>query len=1023
MKPLSLEFTAFGSYPGTETVDFTSLADLGLYVVTGPTGSGKTTIFDAMAYALYGEVPGERDKGDVRSQHADAGATCSVAFRFAVEGIEYRVERTPEQLKPRKRGGGSPVKETAKASLVRESDGVALASGATKVAKACVELVGLDAKQFERVILLPQGRFQQFLLADTATRLPLLRQLFGTGKWLDVVEELKAQANVAKSVVADIEEQLRQHQFAIRGSLDAAEELLPQNSDTVDEPPGELAEDVVEASTDELSDELGDASADDAPEEESLELLAVRLDQLEQRIAPLEIEERRLAQLADRALSVHTEALAVISAWDKRVQFSEERRSLDELSDEITKLRTTRDAALSAEPVLLALEIQQRDSGASRQAAELRAEQTTALREASQAAAIGDFLDPDLAADALVVARAKNNAQRISLTDLANASELLGGLQAQSQELETERDERGVRAVEIDNILFQRQAEKLVVEALAATEPECALNVEKSGEVLQRRRDLAEIGEQIPLAQEAQDKALARQREAIKAFDDSAAPRLAESLVDGEACPVCGSLEHPSPASSGGESKVNSADRDAASTALMDATQELLRLGNRQHDLVESLGNAAKKTVDELGAEHAAAQAELASALDARRKLEELHAAISSASEEKSALTNRLSDIYLELAGLDLKIEAAASKRGELRAALGELASAWDVDAAGALHALDVVSGALDSVDALIASCRTAAVAATTADATATVSASALENALSASSFASVEEAKAVALDQDTLLEITETVEAYETRNAANQTLLAENLKLELPTDRPDATDLELAAHQARSISDAASTSLNQIMGHLEFARTNLNAAVAINEGSGGAFERSTSLQSLAKTCDGQGPKRIALETWVLAGELERVAAAANHHLGKMTNGRYQIERSDDSGHGGRQSGLDLRVLDAHTGSSRRPGSLSGGEQFQASLALALGLADVIGHGGNANGRVFEALFVDEGFGSLDPDSLDQAVNALTHIQAGGRTVGVITHVEAMKESLAMGIRVDRLPNGKGSTLTVRPNG
>jgi exonuclease SbcC len=175
----------------------------------------------------------------------------------------------------------------------------------------------------------------------------------------------------------------------------------------------------------------------------------------------------------------------------------------------------------------------------------------------------------------------------------------------------------------------------------------------------------------------------------------------------------------------------------------------------------------------------------------------------------------------------------------------------------------------------------------------------------------------------------------------------------------------------------------------------------------------------LAKTCDGQGPKKIALETWILAGELERVAAAANHHLGKMTNGRYQIERSDDAGHAGRQSGLDLRVLDAHTGASRRPGSLSGGEQFQASLALALGLADVIGHGGNANGRVFEALFVDEGFGSLDPDSLQQAVDALSLIQAGGRTVGVITHVEAMKEQLPIGIRVNHLASGKGSTLTV----
>ena len=312
MKPLKLEFTAFGSYPGTETVNFGTLTELGLYVVTGPTGSGKTTIFDAMAYALYGEVPGARDKGDVRSQHAHADATCSVVFHFAVDGVEYRVERTPEQFRPRLRGGSGPVKVASKALLVRESDNFPVANQSRKVTAACVELIGLDAEQFERVVLLPQGQFQEFLLANTATRLPLLRQLFGTVKWLTVVDELKSKASDAKSVVAEIEAQLREHQFAIGGALQAADDLLPN------------AEDPNEAGAGEES------LADESSDEQSLDELASRLEGLEERTAPLREHERQLKDVANAAIAAHAEAVAIIDSWDKRVELREDRRLLDE---------------------------------------------------------------------------------------------------------------------------------------------------------------------------------------------------------------------------------------------------------------------------------------------------------------------------------------------------------------------------------------------------------------------------------------------------------------------------------------------------------------------------------------------------------------------------------------------------------------------------------------------------------------------------------------------------------------------
>jgi exonuclease SbcC len=1003
MKPLKLEFTAFGSYPGNETVDFGTLTELGLYVVTGPTGSGKTTIFDAMAYALYGEVPGARDKSDVRSQHAHADATCSVVFHFAVDGVEYRVERTPEQFRPRLRGGSDPVKVAPKAVLVRESDNFPLANQSRKVTAACVELIGLDAEQFERVILLPQGQFQEFLLANTTTRLPLLRQLFGTGKWLTVVEELKSKASDAKSVVAEIEAQLREHQFAIGGALQAADDLLPN------------AEDPNEAGAGEES--LDDESSD----EQSLDELASRLEGLEERTAPLREHERQLKDVANTSIAAHAEAVAIIDSWDKRVELREDRRLLDEQASQFAESRSKRDAARKAEPVLNAAATQGRDAMASATAQSALNECAVQLGVASIEAQIGEHSDPDAAADALVAARTKNEIQRTALTDLAAASTLLVQFEEKKTNLEAERATGTQRTDDISESLVPRQSDKIVLDALAAREPEYRIQVEKAQGLLRQREELVMLGTLIPEAQSVQDEALAVQRVAIKAFDDSAAPRLAESLVSGEACPVCGSQEHPAPAASAGDQQVDSESRDSAAQAVMDATQELLRLGNRQAELVSSLGDVATKPVEEVAAHHELAIVEHEAALEAGTKVKALIVEIETAEAAKTAIANRRSEIDLELAGIEPQISAAVSQRDALRAEVGELAASWDADPQMAIDALDVIAAALNQVEQCIVNCRDAAQTLTTTQATAKASASTLAEALAASPFTSVDEAKAV--DSEELARREATIVDFDTRDTANQTLLSENLKLELPEERPDATELDVSAQAARTAAEEASEAVSQIAGHLDFAMSNLTAAQAIDGGSGDAFERSNSLQTLAKTCDGQGPKKIALETWILAGELERVAAAANHHLGKMTNGRYQIERSDDAGHAAKQSGLDLRVLDAHTGASRRPGSLSGGEQFQASLALALGLADVIGHGGNANGRVFEALFVDEGFGSLDPDSLDQAVDALTHIQAGGRTVGVITHVEAMKENLAMGIRVDRLPNGKGSTLTVRPNG
>jgi DNA repair protein SbcC/Rad50 len=997
MKPLSLEFTSFGSYPGKEYVDFESLTGHGLYVVTGPTGSGKTTIFDAMAYALYGEVPGARDKGDVRSQHAHADATCSVVLRFDIDGEVYRVERTPEQYKPRQRGEGTPVKVTAKASLVRESDDESLESGSTKVSKYCIDLVGLDATQFERVVLLPQGQFQQFLLADTAERLPLLQKLFGTEKWEGVVNELKTQANDAKSIVGETNAQLDQRTFAIEGSLDAAEALLPD------------------------AEEIGSEIEADLASETTLESLHFRFDALAERAAPLTAHAQELAKSSASASAAFAKAKEMVANWDRRLQLQNERESLDQQVSAIDLQRSRRDHALAAAPVIAAFANEQRDAAERTRASSETDVARAALAAASEDAGLGALIDPDVAAAARVSALAENEMKRESVRQLEEATGSLGVLGDQIDTLRTDQQQLEQRSVAIEEVLVPRRSDKLSLQTIASSEPDRKALALASQEVLRKRKALAELGDLLPTALENQRIASDQQRQAIEAFDGSAAPRLAESLQPGIACPVCGSHEHPSPAVSAGETTVSSADRDAASKAASEATDELQRLSARRDEIAESLGGGAQQSLDAIEAHHQQVEADHAAAATAVADLATLTKEIETAEAEKAMIADRLTAIDRQIAGLEPQIAAAIINVEALQLSLGDLAVAWEADADSVLTAVDLLDAVLVGLEQRIDESRIAALAENSAMATAKASEKLLTETLGSSPFATVDEAKGVALVPSECDDLASAIEKFDVSDAKNRTLLTEVLKLALPDERPDLTDLESAADSARASAEQAASAASRVTGHLDLAITNLDEAEAIRAGVRDATDRSDALESLAKTCDGRGPKKIALETWILAGELERVAAAANYHLSKMTNGRYQIERSDNSGHGGRQAGLDLRVLDAHTGASRRPGSLSGGEQFQASLALALGLADVIGHGGNANGRVFEALFVDEGFGSLDPDSLQQAVDALSHIQAGGRTVGVITHVEAMKEQLAIGIRVDHLPTGKGSTLTVYP--
>ena len=412
----------------------------------------------------------------------------------------------------------------------------------------------------------------------------------------------------------------------------------------------------------------------------------------------------------------------------------------------------------------------------------------------------------------------------------------------------------------------------------------------------------------------------------------------------------------------------------------------------------------------DLDAAHQQLLAAEKAAVDAAVELADVGRRLARGVEHHEALQARATALAADHATAVAAVAGAEAKVAELVAEVGDTDPEQLVEQG---HRLAAASRA-------VGQCRAAATAVTTAAGAVEQADAALVDTLATSGFADLDAARSAALAGAELHQLEQHVAEHDAALAEVQGGLAALADVELPAERPDVDALAAAAAELREADDRARARLEGLLVRGAQAQKAIGDARRVEDANTGLRDLRERTERVAAVADGQGPGKIGLETWVLAGELERVTEAANVHLGRMTNGRYQLQRTDDAGHKAKQAGLDLAVFDSHTGRARPPATLSGGEQFQASLALALGLADVVSLGGVGSGRRFEALFVDEGFGSLDPAALDQAVDALHQIHASGRMVGVITHVEAMKQQLPTGIEVTPRSDGRGSTL-VRP--
>ena len=1023
MKIRWLRIVGIGPFAGEHTVDFSAFEDSGLFLLDGPTGAGKSTLIDAITFALYGDVARTKDasKDRLRSNHISDSDPSEADLVFEVATGIYRVTRTPAYTP-----AGKKSQRNSKSTLTRvvedpdAPDGwrtvEPIASGPRDVGYEIPAIVGLDKDQFLQTIVLPQGKFSQFLNATSDAREQILRDIFDTQIYVDFT---KALVDAAASSKRGIEER----RIAAVGAFERVQSLDDALSEDVHtDAPGaeERAAEAEEAA--QLDAGAEDPSAvtrwaDDACERAR-----------EAHMQTLRVAEAATASAreASRALS-EGRALAEAQAEHARVS-----AKLAELAASEEAIASDRELAGQARRALAVLPLDAAEASALARL-EAAGDQVAAL---SPALSDTDSIDPaSLTPEA--VAALRERAQNLRDT----ATRTRGSLE---EALAVERSLPEARA-RIESLHFRREQETARIASIEAEREALPLRIEQASEALRLMRvdadTLPEAASALRAINERLDASMQADllRSALLGASDElreatvaaklanaaaadghdlwiaqSASALARELEEDTPCPVCGSTEHPTPAPAvDGEitrEQVAELDqaRDRAESALRDAQarhQDLVRriaqlngVAGAPTPTLETERDRAAELVAKLEAlSPQIAEIEAALAQE-RTRLDGLNDSLASAREAAASLASTLEERESALAAAVARVEV---ERADF-ASLDERAAHLDEHA----HRAAALAGACtdwDNARAAHAQARHSLANALT------------EQGLQADSWRSL----LLPLPQVAFLEA-RVAEHEKALFAAREALASQRLTRAASTPAPNLESLTEAARQAEeeaAASARASGILEQHCAQLDAARASLKRAL---EALAHAREQAGPIRRLADIAAASGPENLAstpLSAWVLISRLEEVLAAANPRLAAISSGRYELVSVPDDGTASRKSGLGLAIIDHDTDALRSPRTLSGGETFYTSLALALGLADVVS--AEAGGVELRTMFIDEGFGSLDSHTLSLVMAQLQALRCAGRTVGVISHVEEMATQIADQIQVRPLPEG-GSTLSVR---
>ena len=1026
MKPISLTIEAFGPYRDSVTLDFSALQDHSMFLISGPTGAGKTSILDAMVYALYGEPSGEVRKTDaIRSDFAEPERMTRVDFSFAIGEAQYRVERLPKQMVAKKRGTGMR-EQNASATVyeMKAGEWKVIATSAAAIRDTIQRIMGFRKDQFLQVVLLPQGEFRKLLVASTSEREELLHTLFRTELYRKLQEALKAAYDDAK---AGIEANLTKQATLIQS--------IPHDEDT----PVLTAQHVRELLANREPYRDGIVVQRDEAVAEVEQFNALR-------------KEWALYNQAQQSLTEATSALELVKAREG------ERSRLSEKVQFLTSLTPSYELYKQFSDKQSVLKILETALSEAKKGVEIAAQHESKCTEAHEA----------LASQAETI-----QAKRTTLGQLQQQSEKFDELALLNKELTTLKSNLEAQDREKSDAELQAQ-HKLVADLEAALVEarkqfqanskalESIPRIQEQLSHLQRYSELIEERHKVQNDIDSKEKSLATLDESVKnskvqlerlehLMAEGRAFELVHLVKENEPCPVCGSTDHPQLASKPELYPTKEEIEEARTLRDAELQKQASEIGQKEtlvvrlHELDEQIKDQVAKLklyIDHFSEDSfASIQQELSSRVEQltalRSETEQLSKTIATNEEGLSGAKEKLGKLEIghkelleSLHDLEVQISSVQAKID----ALSESLPTTDIDV---WHKeIGVLVSELQDYDEQVEVCKTNLEAARE-------QLNAKRGRLETLSVQVEEETNNLDV---TYKEYTKSLESTSLCEADFVEVLGDYKALD--NFRTELHVLDEAYGKAQAVYDAALKHAQSVIEPSDTVSDEVyNAAVEQRDhlvGVLAAWDKETKqiettlasleeldvamgearnevefLSRLNDLANGgeQGFKNVTFERYVLGAILDEVVYAANLRLQTMSRNRYSLERSDYTGGGRGKQGLDLAVMDAFTGQSRPANTLSGGETFLASMALALGLADVIQS--YAGGIHMDTMFIDEGFGTLDPDTLELAMETLVKLQSSGRLIGMISHVPELKTRIPAHLEVTRGDDGSTAKFVI----
>ena len=1011
MRPLKLTISAFGPYAETQVIDFTELKNRNIFLIHGPTGAGKTTILDAISFALYGDTSGtDRNNKHIRSHHAANDQLTEVKFEFAIFAKQYRIERIPEQQRPRRSGQGLTVQQSEATIYEIAPDGVKdqlLQTGWKNTADEVEKLIGFRSEQFRQVIMLPQGEFRKLLTADSKERQGILEKLFQTEKYRKIEELLKDKANELKNLLKE----LRTKQEWNLNLTEASG--LPELKEQITSHEQRLKL---------LTEDLEKKRQNVKHTQEQLEKGRAgneKLTELENSQKELNRLQAQIPQIEQKKLSLEQakRALTLIEAEKSLKKRSEDKKAKEQEKELAEKQLTTADAELKKTEQLLNQELKQESK---REEVQKRLHQLEGFVET-----VSNLEQQRQETDKLQ--KAYDNLRRDNKTKEKSLDELTSVIEKQQQQVEKIKEYslklpvyQG-RFVELEK--SQNKKQQLI-----------ELQEQVAGKKAKYQVQLAALTK----AEEDYHRQKQKLEQLLSSWNNGQAAILAQQLAEAKPCPVCGSTDHPSPARSEvqlpTEQELNQQqelltkleeNRESLRKLVSDLQTELTVLqkqitGSEQEleDYREIELKQLTELKDQAEQEYNEARKQADSLLVHNQQLEglikehqELNKTIKEKGQELEQINNQLSQAKGVLAEQERAVPKEIQEITSLNKAIEQtkqLAKQLNdnLEQAKKQHnqAENQLTKAKTSLDNLTQALEELQIKYQTEK---------------ADFLTRIKEYGFPGYNEYNNAKMTE-AEISQLEKAQND--FAANLRsaedhygrLQMAAKEIIKVDLaELTAKKQTAEREQEETlkNVNSLAEKISKYKEILATIEKLSKQLADKEAEYSYVGDLAQVAGGDNHFGLTFQRFVLGAFLDDITFAATERLKLMSKGRYHLQRTFDRARKNSAGGLDLEVFDTYTGIARPVTTLSGGETFIASLSLALGLADVVQS--YSGGISLETIFVDEGFGTLDPESLDFAIRTLIDLQKDGRLVGIISHVPELKERIDA--RLEITTKGKGS--------